>query len=232
VNPVKRAVKAAKPSTFAFDVEGARTSARVYRGHDARGAVVLAHGAGAPQTHPWMVAMARAMAARGLDVVTFNFLYSEARRRAPDRNEVLEQTWQAALDAVRARAGVARGPIVIGGKSMGGRIATQAAARGLLGEVAGIVLLGYPLHPPGKPEQLRVAHLPKVRAPMLFVQGSRDAFGTPDELTPHLARLARGTRLLVIEGGDHSLVPPRRSGDTLDRVMARVADAVKALALK
>lgn len=88
------------------------------------------------------------------------------------------------------------------------------------------MLLGYPLHPPGKPKQLRAAHLPKVRAPMLFVHGSRDAFGTPDELASLVRGLARGSRLFVVDGGDHSLVRPKSSGETPDETLARVADEV------
>ncbi len=214
------------PESFVVDVGEARTTARHYRGEDARAAIVLAHGAGAPQTHPWMVAMAEALASRGLDVITFNFLYSEAKRRLPDKKDVLEATWRAALDAVRARSDAAHARVFIGGKSMGGRIATQVAAEGA-DSVEGLVLLGYPLHPPGKPDKLRAAHLAAVRPPMLFVQGSRDAFGTPEELSPILAPLAeRGTRLFVVQGADHSLVPPKRGGVDRAMVMALVADEI------
>lgn len=211
---------------FSFEVSGrGRTSARSHPAAGRPGGVtlVLAHGAGAPQTHPWMVSMARAIAERGIAVVTFNFLYTEAKRRAPDKNDVLEATWLAAIEAVRARAG--RDRLFIGGKSMGGRIATQVAARPDV-EVNGLVLLGYPLHPPGKPSQLRTAHLPRVRAPMLFVQGSRDAFGTREEMEPVVAGLSRGTRLFVVDGGDHSLVVPKSTGVSLADTMARVADEI------
>ncbi len=167
--------------------------------------------------------MARALAARGLDVVTFNFLYAEAKRRVPDKSDVLEATWRAAIGAVRARDDIARPRLFLGGKSMGGRIATQVAA-GEDVDVAGLLLFGYPLHPPGKPEKLRTAHLPGVRAPMLFVQGSRDPFGSPEELAPLVAGLAPGTRLYVVEGGDHSLALAKRGGESLDRVIERVAD--------
>jgi len=221
------------PASFPIDVDGARTTGLVYAAGAAGGAgatLVLAHGAGAPQTHPWMVSAAREVAARGIDVVTFNFLYAEAKRRAPDRNDVLEATWRAALQAVRDRGGAATRRLFIGGKSMGGRIATQvaAAASGGAGPVSGLVLLGYPLHPPGKPAQLRASHLPRVPAPMLFVQGSRDAFGTPEELEPVLQGLAPGSRLFVVEGGDHSLSSGRRGGASLDQVLARVADEIAA----
>ena len=210
------------------DVAGSQTTALHYGAPGARAALVLAHGAGAPQTHPWMVRMAGVLASRGLEVFTFNFLYTESRRRVPDKNDLLEATWRAAVGTVRARSAVARGKLLIGGKSMGGRIATHvAAAPHAIGDLAGLVLLGYPLHPPGRPEKLRAAHLARVAAPMLFVQGSRDTFGTPAELEPFVAPMAaRGTRLFAIEGGDHSLVPPRSSGLDLEQVMARVADEV------
>jgi predicted alpha/beta-hydrolase family hydrolase len=171
--------------------------------------LVLAHGAGAPQTHPWMVATAKAIARCGIDVVTFDFLYTAAGRRAPDKNDRLEATWRAALGAVRRRlSGGSAGRVYIGGKSMGGRIASQIASQPDI-DVAGVVLLGYPLHPPGQPLKLRAAHLARVRAPMLFVQGSRDAFGTPDELAPILAGLPARTRLYVVDGGDHSFAVGR-----------------------
>jgi predicted alpha/beta-hydrolase family hydrolase len=173
-----------------------------------------------------MVAVAQAIAALGIDVVTFNFLYAETKRRAPDRSDVLEATWRAVVEAVRARTDVATSRLLIGGKSMGGRIATQVAAAGGAGPLAGLVLLGYPLHPPGKPSQLRAAHLPSVGAPMLFVQGSRDAFGTPDELRPVLANLARGTRLFVVEGGDHSFSVPKSAGVSPDAIRARVTQEI------
>src|ERR1700690_476023 len=214
-----------RSASFLVDVGDTRTTALLYRAREARAALLLAPGAGAPQTHPWMVAVAGALSDRGLDVITFNFLYAEAGRRAPDKNDVLEATWRAAIDAVGARSDVGRERLLIGGKSMGGRIATQVAAQGDV-DGAGLVLLGYPLHPPGRPRQLRAAHLPSVRAPMLFVQGSRDPFGTPAELAPIVETLARGTRLFVVEGGDHSLGVPKRSGETLEMVIARVADEI------
>jgi predicted alpha/beta-hydrolase family hydrolase len=207
-------------------VGSSSTTARIYRAQSPRAAFVLAHGAGAPQSHPWMVKAARALSTRGLDVVTFDFLYAAARRRAPDRPNVLEDTWRAVVDAVRGRDDVKTDRLFLGGKSMGGRIATHVAAAGDVGDIHGLVLLGYPLHPPGKPSQLRVSHLPKVKVPMLFVQGSRDAFGTPEELAPFVSGLAAGSRVYVVEGGDHSLVRPRASGEGLDAVLDRVADEV------
>ncbi len=176
--------------------------------------MILAHGAGAPQTHPFMTAFARLLSARGIDVVTFNFLYMERGRRVPDPKARLQACYRAVIAAARARAGAGERRVVIGGKSMGGRIATQVAAAqdvdgseadvdGADAGVDGLVLLGYPLHPPGRPDKPRTAHLPAVAAPMLFVQGERDAFGTPDELRPVLATCAEA-ELVTVAGGDHS----------------------------
>jgi predicted alpha/beta-hydrolase family hydrolase len=210
---------------FEFGSEGFGSVARVYRARDARATLVLAHGAGSTQDHPFMVALAERLAAARLETVTFDFLYARRKRRAPDPNGVLESTWRAAAQAVRSRM---RGPALLaGGKSMGGRIASQVAAQGGLDPVAGLVLLGYPLHPPGKPQVLRTAHLPKVRCPMLFVQGSRDTFGTPTELRPVVEALPAQARLFVVEGGDHSL-SPRKKGAAMPDVMARVVAEIDA----
>jgi predicted alpha/beta-hydrolase family hydrolase len=161
----------ATPATFEIEVRGVKTSAVSYAAAEAKAALVLAPGAGAPQRHPWLVAMAHAIVERGIAVTTFDFLYAHAQRRTPDRSDVLEATWQAVMSAVRARHETRGRRLFAGGKSMGGRIATQVAARGGLGDIGGIVLLGYPLHPPGRPDRLRAAHLPDVNVPMLFVQG-------------------------------------------------------------
>jgi predicted alpha/beta-hydrolase family hydrolase len=210
--------------SFAFDVGGAPSSAMVYRAPLSRRAIVLAHGAGGRQRQPWMMAMARALASRGSDVVTFDFLYAHAGKRLPDRTPVLEQTWRAVLAAVRSRGDVSHETLFVGGKSMGGRIATHVAADRSGEPLTGVILFGYPLHPPGKPQTLRAEHLPRVRVPMLFVQGSRDAFGRPDELSPVVEPLS--ARLFVVEGGDHSLTPTARSGETVQTVIERVADEV------
>jgi uncharacterized protein len=172
--------------------------------------LILGHGAGANQTSAFMVSFAAELASRGLDAVTFNFFYSEHRRGAPDTNDKLEACYRAVIDAVRKHKKLARNRLAIGGKSMGGRIASQVAAAGV-GDLAGLVFLGYPLHPPGKPEKLRSQHLPLIKSPMLFVQGSRDTFGTADELRPIVKKL-RGATLHIIESGDHSLKVPKSAG--------------------
>jgi predicted alpha/beta-hydrolase family hydrolase len=217
----------ANAQSFVVEVGEARTTGLLYPAQRARAAIVLAHGAGAPQTHPWMIAIARALSDRAFDVVTFNFLYAEAKRRAPDRSDALEATWRAVVAAVRVREDVAHRRLYLGGKSMGGRIATQVAAGGAVGALGGLVLLGYPLHPPGKPHQLRAAHLPHVSAPMLFIQGSRDTFGTPDELEPIVRGLCPGSRLFVVEGGDHSLGLPKSKGQSWEQRLAPVADEIE-----
>ncbi|MEQ1757095.1 MAG: alpha/beta fold hydrolase [Vicinamibacterales bacterium] len=165
---------------------------------------VFAHGAGAGETHPFMTACASALAAHGVDVVTFNFPYMEAKRRLPDRAPVLEACFEAVVAQARALPGLAERGLFIGGKSMGGRMATHLAAKGL-DRLRGVVALGYPLHPPGKPEQLRVAHLPQIQVPVLIVQGERDTFGTPAELTPYAEAIPGGATVHVVDGGDHSL---------------------------
>jgi predicted alpha/beta-hydrolase family hydrolase len=196
-----------KPSELAVEAgPGARTTALVYSADEPRigAALVLGHGAGAGQHSAFMTDFARALAALGTDVVTFNFLYAEQQRRLPDRGPVLEACYRGVIEIVRDRVESARRALFIGGKSMGGRIATQVAAANPDVPLAGLVLLGYPLHPPGRPEKLRDAHLPAVGRPMLFVQGSRDGFGTPDELAPIFGRITPRPTMHEVVGGDHS----------------------------
>jgi predicted alpha/beta-hydrolase family hydrolase len=185
---------------------GGSVPARVYAAEtaSAAAALVLGHGAGAGQRSPFITAFAAALAALGLDVVTFDFPYIVRGRRLPDARPALEACYRAVTSAVVRELESARRHLFIGGKSMGGRVATQVSAAGGGEDVAGLVLLGYPLHPPGRPGQRRDAHLPDVRRPMLFVQGSRDAFGTPAELAPVLASLTPPPTLHVVAGGDHS----------------------------
>ena len=186
----------------------------------AHAVMVLAHGAGAGQKHPFMVGMAQALAARGVSVVTFDFPYMRERRKAPDRAPVLESAFRDVITAARESAPAL--PLFIGGKSMGGRMATHLGAQGL-DHLKGIVVFGYPLHPPGKPEQPRTAHLPSIVAPMLIVQGERDTFGTPDELRPVIKTMTALVTLHVVDRGDHSLTVRGPQGK---RVLDDVADVV------
>jgi predicted alpha/beta-hydrolase family hydrolase len=183
--------------------------------------VVLAHGAGAGQDHPWMQRVVRAFRASGHRVVTFNFPYKDAGRSAPDRPAVLEarfaEVWQDAM------AGAER-PFVAAGKSMGGRIASQVAARNGFDPLPdALVFFGYPLHPPAKPAQRRDAHLPAITVPMLFLHGTRDSFGSVDEMRALTGGLPRAT-LHIVDGGDHSLVATKK----LDPAGASVERAVEA----
>ena len=193
--------------------------------------LVLAHGAGAPQSHPFMVEVATGLAARGVSVVTFDFVYTQQKRKVPDRAPRLESCWRAVLAAVRTKEKRSGAAILIGGKSMGGRIASHIASGDAPAEgLVGLVFLGYPLHPPGNPAKLRAAHLPGVRAPMLFVQGEKDAFGTPAELAPILKPLKKRARVVVVKGGDHSFKVPKRGGISQADAMALVMDEVASFA--
>ena len=184
----------------------------IYRAEEAATALlVLAHGAGAGQAHPFMVSIARGLSARGVDVATFDFTYITQQRKVPDRAPVLEARFREAIADARAASGATR--VFIGGKSMGGRMATHLAAQGE--PVAGVVALGYPLHPPGKPDQLRTAHLPAITCPVLVVQGEHDTFGSAAELRPVLETMRAPVTLHVVTGGDHSLVVRKRERDAV-----------------
>jgi predicted alpha/beta-hydrolase family hydrolase len=182
-------------------------------------AVVLAHGAGAPMDSPFLEFVAAGLGKRGLRVVRFEFPYMHARRDGrrplPDRESVLLDRWRAVLAELGGR------PLVIGGKSLGGRMASlladEVGARGL-------VCLGYPFHPPGKAQRLRVAHLEGLRTPTLVVQGTRDALGSREEVAGY--RLSRSIRVHWIEDGDHSLKPRARSGRSERQNLDEAVDAV------
>ena len=188
--------------------------------------VILGHGAGADQSSDFMTRFATGLAARGINVVTFNFLYTEQGRRVPDTNKALEACFRAVIEAVRHKK-IGRGTLVIGGKSMGGRIASQVAAANAPDVVEGLVFLGYPLHSPGSADQRRAKHLPDIIVPMLFVQGSRDAFGTPDELWPIIKELKATADLYAVEGGDHSFKVLKRAGVTQEDAYKAVLDRIE-----
>jgi predicted alpha/beta-hydrolase family hydrolase len=177
-------------------------------------AVVLAHGAGNDMTNPLLVAVYEGLARRGFAAVRFNFPYKERGGRAPDRGPVLEACYRAVIEKVRERLRPRR--LVIGGKSLGGRIASQIAAGGV--DADGLLFLGYPLHPPNRPERLRDAHLPRVRAPMLFFAGTRDALCDLALLRRTTKKLKAPAKLHVVEDGDHSFKVLKRTGRTLEEV--------------
>ncbi len=216
---------------FAFDVANhGATTALVYRASDPiEATIILAHGAGAPQTHPFMVDIATRLAQRGIDVVTFNFLYAERGKKMPDRTDLLEACWHGAIANVRARGGLPTERLFCGGKSMGGRIASNIAASaagdGLT--LSGLVFLGYPLHPPNKPNVRRDTHLSDVPFPMLFVQGSRDALGDAEEIRTVVAELPNA-RLHIVNGGDHSLALAKREGaEARESALDGAANAIR-----
>src|SRR6266481_1372857 len=187
--------------------------------------LVLGHGAGADQLSGFMVMTAAGLAARGCDVLTFNFVYKEHGRGIPDPRARLESCYQAVIKTARAHRKLKKNRLVIGGKSMGGRIASQVAAVAPDG-IAGLVFLGYPLHPPGRPDKLRDAHLKDIHAPMLFVQGARDTFGKAEEIREVIKRLRLAAKIYVIEGGDHSFKVPKSLGPPQQNVYELIIDEV------
>jgi len=204
----------------------------VYPSDRARAAIILAHGAGAGQQSAFMVRAARELSARGVTVATFDFPYMAAGRSAPDKPPVLEAAWRAAIDEARGRDEFVGLPMCMGGKSMGGRIASHVAAQGAAG-VAGLVFFGYPLHPPGRPAQRRDAHLPQIAEPMLFIQGSRDEFGGADEIRALLPRLNDHTELVEIADGDHSFKTRQKvTGRKPDAALVDAFEAAAAFILR
>lgn len=181
--------------------------------------LVVAHGAGAGQQHPFMTAVAKGCAARGVDVVTFDFPYMREHRKLPDKPLVLERAFSDAVTAAREWSSAAA-RCFIGGKSMGGRMATHLGAAHLEG-LSGIIVFGYPLHPPGRPQQLRVSHLGSITVPVLIIQGERDAFGTPRELQPAIETMTAKVTLHAVAKGDHSLAV---AGRHRDEVLSEVLD--------
>jgi hypothetical protein len=189
--------------------------------------LILGHGAGANQLSGFMRLFANGLAERGVDVVTFNFIYMEQGRHVPDPKAKLEACYVAVIEAAGKHKKLKGNRIAAGGKSMGGRIGSQVAAtEESKNKLAGLVLLGYPLHPPGRPDKLRDAHLKDIRAPILFVQGSRDAFGSRDELQAVIKQHRLKATLYVVEGGDHSLKVPKSVGVPQDEVYAAAMDKI------
>lgn len=202
--------------TDAVSVSAVRTPAK-----DARWIFIYAPGAGSNIHDPFGVYAAKALASRGITTVRFQFPYMEAGKRGPDRPPVLEATWRAVIDAVRDP----KIRTVVGGRSMGGRIASMVAASADDAvAVDAVALFAYPLHPPGKPEQLRVAHFATLKTPVLFVSGTNDAFGTPEELRAATKPLKKA-KLQFLERADHGFAVPKSSGRTREDVWVEAVDA-------
>jgi predicted alpha/beta-hydrolase family hydrolase len=203
-----------------LSLPAARTTASLHG--QGRTVVVLGHGAGGNRRNPMLLALAEALAASGRAALVYNFPYAEAHSRRPDPPSVLEAATRAAAGLALEASGASR--IVHGGRSMGGRIASQVVAAGERAD--GLAFLGYPLHPPGQFEKRREAHLPQIQAPLLFIQGTRDSFARADLLDALIERLGPRAELRRVEHADHSFGVLKRSGRTAADVFAEVRETL------
>lgn len=211
--PRERPVRIAVPG-------GATVSAvRTAPNRDAGWTFVYAPGAGSRLDDPFGVCACRALAERGVASLRFQFPYMEAGRRGPDRPPLLEATWRAALDAV-AGDGT---KVVAAGRSMGGRVASMVIAAGAKADA--LALFAYPLHPPGKPHQLRTEHLPSLKLRTLFCSGTNDAFAAPEELRAAAAVVRRST-VHLLEGADHGFGVPKRTGRTREDIFEEATESL------
>lgn len=204
----------------------AAISAEFSRPAEPAAVVVVAHGAGAGMEHPFLTGFTAALNDAGLATLRFNFPYREAGRKFPDKAPVAVETWRTVMEAALTRSGET--PVWACGKSFGGRMASMAVAEGM--PAAGLVYLGYPLHPPGKPEKLRDAHLYGITVPMLFLQGTRDTFALPGELEPVAERIGSNAHIRYIDGGNHSFEVrgQKRPAEAIGAALAEpVADFVR-----
>jgi hypothetical protein len=215
----------ARPLAIALE-NGDRVSGLLLVPDEPRAAYVLAHGAGAGMTHPFMAAAAQGLAQRGIATLRFQFPAMERASKRVDSPKVAQGAVRAAVaEAAHRLPGLA---LFAGGKSFGGRMTSQAQADAPLGGVRGLAFLGFPLHPPGRPADERGAHLASVGIPMLFLQGSRDELATLELLVPLVKKLGPRAKLVVLEDADHSFHVPARTGRKDDRVLADLLDALAA----
>lgn len=214
----------AKALSFEVDPAIGPVSALLLKPRGAKALYVLAHGAGAGMRHPFLEDVARALAARGIATLRYQFPSLEKGSKRPDGANVAEATVRAAVRQARRLAPKLK--LFAGGKSFGGRMTSQAAAKEPLPGVEGLIFLGFPLHAPGRPGTERAAHLAGVTVPTLFVQGSRDEFGELGLMKRVVRKLGRGAALRVIDGGNHSFEVPKKSGRTRTDVLAELAAAV------
>ena len=221
----------ARSDSLAFAVAGAGTvSALLVRPDNARWLLLLAHGAGAGMRHPFMQELADQLAGVGVATLCYQFPYMEQRRHRPDSPAILTTAVAAALHTAHQ---VAPGlPLLAGGKSMGGRMTSQAAAQNLLPNVRGLVFFGFPLHPPNNPGTKRADHLAKVPMPMLFLQGTRDTLADLKLLRPILKNLGDLATLHVIDSADHGFHVLKRSGKTDHSILTELAQLTAAWAGK
>lgn len=212
--------------SLGFAIDGAQSvSALLLSPPQARACLVLAHGAGAGMTHPFLEAVARGLADHGIATFRYQFPYMERGSRRPDSPATAHATVRAAVNEAGRR--LPDLPLFAGGKSFGGRMTSQAQAASPLSGVRGLVFIGFPLHPAGKPDASRAEHLFDVTIPMLFLQGSRDALAHPEKLQPVIDRLGERATLRAFDEADHSFHVPARSGRTDNQVMEELLDSVR-----
>ena len=215
----------AEPIKIAGD-DGVRVSGLLQAPPGARACYVLAHGAGAGMTHPFMAAVAAELAARGIATLRYQFPSMERGAKRPDPPPLAQATVRAAAAAaLRLRPDL---PLIAGGKSFGGRMTSQAQAKAPLQNVRGLAFLGFPLHPAGRPSQERADHLFEVRLPMLFLQGTRDTLAQLDQLKPLCKKLGRRATLKLFADADHSFHVPAWTGRKDAEVRSQVLDALAA----
>ena len=210
--------------TFPVSDRIGRVSALLLLPPEARLIYVLAHGAGAGMRHPFLESVAQALAELAIATLRYQFPYMEARARRPDPPAVAELAVRAAVaEAARAAPGL---PLLAGGKSFGGRMTSSAQAKEPLPGVRGLLFLGFPLHPPGRPGDQRAEHLTQVQIPMLFLQGTRDEFADLKFLGPVIERLGTRATLHLVDGADHSFHVLKRSGRTDGEVLRELVAAI------
>ncbi len=212
----------AKPISIAV-ADGVSVSGLLQTPPQARACYVLAHGAGAGMTHPFMAAVADGLGQRGIATLRYQFAYMERGSKRPDPPQLAHAAVRAAVAA--AQNALPKLPLLAGGKSFGGRMTSQAQAQAPLPGVRGLVFLGFPLHPAGRPSAERAAHLFDVKVPMLFLQGTRDTLAALDQLEPLCKALGKRATLKLFADADHSFHVPARTGRTDAQVLAQVLDA-------
>ena len=217
-------MKTAQAQALSIAVCEGRVSALALVPAQAKAAYVLAHGAGAGMTHPFLEAAARGLFERGVATLRFQFPAMERGSKRVDTPKVAQAAVRAAVaEAARRFAGL---PLFAGGKSFGGRMSSQAQAQAPLEDVRGLAFLGFPLHAAGRPSAERAAHLDRVKIPMLFLQGSRDDLAHLELLEPAIASLGARATLVVLADADHAFHVPARSGRKDDDVLAEALDAL------
>ena len=213
----------AQPVTIRVN-ETQRVSGLIQAPPEAQACYVIAHGAGAGMTHPFMTAIANGLAERGIATVRYQFPYMEAGAKRPDSPKLAHATVRAAiLEASRLLPNLA---VFAGGKSFGGRMSSQAQAAEAMPGVRGLIFLGFPLHPPGQPSQERAQHLFQVQIPMLFLQGSRDDFANLELITEVCERLDKSATLKLFQDADHSFHVPARTGRKDSDVRSELFDTI------